>query len=83
MTPEKVAPLTVSLMMDEAKDVTGQVFGSRMNEVMLFSFNRPIRTAHTAEGWTPESVVGHAIPAMRPSFYPIDRSSDVFTWYPF
>jgi NAD(P)-dependent dehydrogenase (short-subunit alcohol dehydrogenase family) len=83
MTPEKIAPLAVGLMMDEAKDVSGQVFGSRMNEVMLFSLNRPIRTAQTAEGWTPESVVSHAIPAMRPSFYPLDRSSDVFTWDPF
>ncbi|SCW72005.1 NAD(P)-dependent dehydrogenase, short-chain alcohol dehydrogenase family [Sphingobium faniae] len=83
MTPEKIAPLAVGLMLDEAKDVTGQVFGSRMNEVMLFSLNRPIRTAQTSEGWTPESIVSHAIPAMRPSFYPLDRSSDVFTWDPF
>ncbi|MGE4431527.1 MAG: SDR family NAD(P)-dependent oxidoreductase [Sphingobium sp.] len=83
MTPEKIAPLAVGLMMEEASDVTGQVFGSRMNEVMLFSLNRPIRTAQTSDGWTPESVVSHAIPAMRPSFYPLDRSSDVFTWDPF
>lgn len=83
MTPEKIAPLAVGLMLDEAKDVSGQVFGSRMNEVMLFSLNRPIRTAQTSDGWTPETVVSHAIPAMRPSFYPLDRSSDVFTWDPF
>jgi len=83
MTPDKIAPLAVGLMLDEAKDVSGQVFGSRMNEVMLFSLNRPIRTAQTSDGWTPESVVSHAIPAMRPSFYPLDRSSDVFTWDPF
>ncbi|MEJ2411282.1 MAG: SDR family NAD(P)-dependent oxidoreductase [Novosphingobium sp.] len=83
MTPDKIAPLAVGLMLDEAKDVSGQVFASRMNEVMLFSLNRPIRTAQTSDGWTPESVVSHAIPAMRPSFYPLDRSSDVFTWDPF
>jgi NAD(P)-dependent dehydrogenase (short-subunit alcohol dehydrogenase family) len=83
MTPEKIAPLAVGLMLDDAKDVSGQVFGSRMNEVMLFSLNRPIRTAQTSDGWTPESVVSHAIPAMRPSFYPLERSSDVFTWDPF
>ncbi|MWV29288.1 SDR family NAD(P)-dependent oxidoreductase [Aurantiacibacter rhizosphaerae] len=83
MTPDKIAPLAVGLMLDDAKDVTGQVFASRMNEVMLFSLNRPIRTAQTSDGWTPESVVSHAIPAMRPSFYPLDRSSDVFTWDPF
>ena len=31
---------------------------------------------------TPQSVVEHALPAMRGSFYELDRSSDVFTWDP-
>jgi NAD(P)-dependent dehydrogenase (short-subunit alcohol dehydrogenase family) len=83
MTPDKIAPLAIGLMLDEAKDVTGQVFGARMNELMLFSQNRPMRTAQTAEGWTPEAVVSHALATMKPSFYPLDRSSDVFTWDPF
>jgi NAD(P)-dependent dehydrogenase (short-subunit alcohol dehydrogenase family) len=83
MTPDKIAPLAVGLMLDAAKEVTGQVFGARMNELMLFSQNRPIRTAQTAEGWTPEAVVSHALATMKPSFYPLDRSSDVFTWDPF
>jgi NAD(P)-dependent dehydrogenase (short-subunit alcohol dehydrogenase family) len=83
MTPEKIAPLAVGLMLDEAADVTGQIFGSRMNEIVLFSQNRPIRTTQTAEGWTPKSVVSHALPAMRPNFYPLDISSHVFTWDPF
>jgi len=83
MTPDKIAPLAVGLMLDESKDVTGQVFGARMNELMLFGQNRPIRTAQTAEGWTPETVVSHALATMKPSFFPLDRSSDVFTWDPF
>jgi NAD(P)-dependent dehydrogenase (short-subunit alcohol dehydrogenase family) len=83
MTPDKIAPLAVGLMLDEAKEITGQVFGARMNELVLFSQNRPLRTAQTSDGWTPETVASHAIPAMKPSFYALDRSSDVFTWDPF
>jgi len=83
MTPEKIAPLVVALVSDQAADVTGQVFGSRMNELILFTQTRPLRTTQTGEGWTPESVLSHALPAMRPSFYPLDISSHVFTWDPY
>lgn len=83
MTPDKIAPLAIGLMLDEAKDITGQVFGARMNELMFFSQNRPLRSAQTAEGWTPRSVVEKFLPAVRPLLYPLDRSSDVFTWDPY
>jgi hypothetical protein len=83
MTPDKIAPLAVGLMLDEAADVTGQVFGSRMNEIILFTQSRPLRTAQTGDGWTPQSVVEKVFPAMRPSFYPLDISSHVFTWDPY
>lgn len=83
MTPDRIAPLVCGLMSDGAADVSGQIFGSRMNETILFSQPRPIRTAQTAEGWTPQSIVSHALPAMRPSFCPLDISSHVFTWDPF
>lgn len=82
MTPDKIAPLACALISDES-DVTGQVFGARMNEIILFSQNRPLRTAQTAEGWTPQAVLSHALPAMKPHFYPLDISSHVFTWDPF
>jgi NAD(P)-dependent dehydrogenase (short-subunit alcohol dehydrogenase family) len=82
METNKIAPLAVFLMSDQARDVTGQVFGVRANEIMLFNHNRPIRIVHRSEGWTPQSVAEHAIPAMRASFFPLDRSSDVFCWDP-
>ena len=82
MTPEKNAPLAVYLGSDAAKDVSGQIFSVRMNEIFLMGQSRPLRSVHTAGGWTPESVRDHAIPALRPAFYPLDRSQDVFTWDP-
>lgn len=82
MTPDKIAPLSVYLASDAAAGVTGQVFAVRNNEIMLMSQPRPLRSVHRSEGWTPESIGEHAIPALRTSFYPLDRSADVFCWDP-
>lgn len=82
LVPEKVAPFVVALCANEASHVTGQVFGVRNNEIYLFSQPRPIKTAHRGEGWTPEAVLATAIPMMQSSFFPLDRSGDVFTWDP-
>jgi NAD(P)-dependent dehydrogenase (short-subunit alcohol dehydrogenase family) len=82
MTPAKIAPLAVALASDAGHDVTGQVFAIRNNEIFLMSQPRPIRSVHRGEGWTPETVAQHALPALRGSFYALDRSSDVFTWDP-
>jgi NAD(P)-dependent dehydrogenase (short-subunit alcohol dehydrogenase family) len=82
LVPERVAPFVVGLCADEAKDVSGQVFGVRNNEIYLFSQPRPVRNAHNSAGWTPQSVVDSALPMLRAGFYPLDRSGDVFTWDP-
>jgi NAD(P)-dependent dehydrogenase (short-subunit alcohol dehydrogenase family) len=82
MTPDKNAPMAVYLSSDAAKGVTGQVFGCRMNEMILFSSPRPTRIVHRSEGWTPETIAEHCIPAMKAAFMPLDRSGDVFGWDP-
>ncbi len=82
MTPAKIAPLAVALASDAGKAVTGQVFGVRNNEIYLMGQSRPLRSVHTAEGWTPESIIEVALPAMKASFYALDRSQDVFSWDP-
>jgi NAD(P)-dependent dehydrogenase (short-subunit alcohol dehydrogenase family) len=82
MTPAKIAPLAVALASDTAADVSGQVFAVRNNEIFLMSQPRPVRSVHRGEGWTPETVGQHALPALKGSFYALDRSSDVFTWEP-
>jgi NAD(P)-dependent dehydrogenase (short-subunit alcohol dehydrogenase family) len=82
MTPAKVAPLAVYLASDAASAVNGQIFSVRNNEISLISQPRPVRSVHRSEGWTPQSISEHAMPAMRASFYPLDRSADVFSWDP-
>ncbi len=82
LIPEKIAPFVVALTSDAGALVTGQIFGVRNNEIYLFSQPRPIRTAHTSDGWTPEAVAERVFPMFEPSFYPLQRSGDVFTWDP-
>src|SRR2546427_1059209 len=55
LSPAHIAPVAVFLASDAARDVTGQVFGVRGKEIMLFSHERPIMRVHNSEGWTPES----------------------------
>ena len=82
LVPEKVAPFVVALCADEASHVSGQIFGVRNNEIYLFSQPRPIRSAHRSEGWTPETLRDHMLPALKTSFVPVEMSRDVFSWTP-
>jgi NAD(P)-dependent dehydrogenase (short-subunit alcohol dehydrogenase family) len=82
LIPEKIAPFVVALCSDPARHVTGQIFGVRNNEIYLFSQPRPLRTAHTADGWTPQTVLDRVLPLFENDFYPLHRSGDVFTWDP-
>ena len=82
MTPDKVATVAVALASDRAAHVTGQIFAVRNNEIFLMGQSRPLRGLHEGGGWTPESVVEHAFPALQSHFYPLDRSADIFSWDP-
>jgi len=82
VTPDKNAPLAVFLASDAAKDVNGQVFYTRMNEIFLMSQSRPVRGLQRNEGWTPRLIAEHALPALKPDFYPLERNQDVFSWDP-
>ena len=82
METAKIAPLAVYLASDASQAVTGQIFAVRANEIFLMSQSRPLRSVHRSEGWTPESIAEHAIPAMQAHFYKLDRSQDVFSWDP-
>ncbi len=82
MLPEKIAPLCVYLMSDHAEDITAQVFYCRANEIMLMSQTRPLRSVHRDGGWSCRTLHEHGIPALKPSFYELQRSRQVFTWDP-
>ena len=80
VTPGHNAPLAVFLASDAAREVTGQVFSVRKNEIFLMSQSRPLRGIHRAEGWTPETCAEHMLPALKSWFFPLDRTADVFPW---
>jgi NAD(P)-dependent dehydrogenase (short-subunit alcohol dehydrogenase family) len=82
METAKIAPLAVFLASEKAKDVSGQIFAVRANELFVMSQSRPLRSVHRAEGWTPQTIASHALPALRAHFYPLERTQDVFSWDP-
>lgn len=82
MIPARIAPLAVYLASDQATRVNGQIFAVRNNEIFLMSQPRPVRSVHRSEGWTPETIAAHAIPALESGFFDLDKSGDVFTWDP-
>jgi NAD(P)-dependent dehydrogenase (short-subunit alcohol dehydrogenase family) len=82
MTASKIAPICVFLASDLAKDVSGQIFAVRKDEIFLMSQSRPLRVAHKDGGWTPQSIAETMLPAFQSAFYPLDRSQDVFNWDP-
>ena len=46
------------------------------------SQNRPLRSIHRSDEWTPEKIAEHAIPALEKDFYSLDRSQDIWPWDP-
>jgi hypothetical protein len=41
-----------------------------------------VRAIHRSDGWTPENIAQQLRGALAPSFTPLERSSDVFSWDP-
>jgi NAD(P)-dependent dehydrogenase (short-subunit alcohol dehydrogenase family) len=82
METAKIAPLAVFLTSDAAREVSGQIFAIRANEIFLMSQNRPLRSVHRDGGWTAETIATQAMPALRAQFYALERSQDVFSWDP-
>lgn len=81
LSPAHIAPLVGFLSSDEAADVSGQIFGVRGKEIMVFSQPRPVRSVFNADGWSVESL--SAIKgSLQSSFTPLEVSADVFPYEP-
>ena len=82
MRADQVAQLAVALCADKAKHVSGQIFIVRGNEVVLCDQPRPIKSLARIEGWTPETLIDQAFPAMEGSFFGMGASASVFPYDP-
>jgi hypothetical protein len=82
MRADQVAQLAVALCSDGAKETSGQIFAVRGNEVVLFSQPRPVRSAAKLEGWTPETLVTQALPAMKADYTDLGPTASVFPYEP-
>jgi len=82
MRADQVAQLAVALCADGAKTTTGQIFAVRGNEVFLFNQPRPVRGMARLEGWSPQSLIEHALPAMQANYTDVGASASVFPWDP-
>jgi NAD(P)-dependent dehydrogenase (short-subunit alcohol dehydrogenase family) len=82
MRADQVAQLAVALCADGAKDTTGQIFAVRGNEVFLFNQPRPVRAMARLEGWTPQSLIEQALPALKANYTDAGASASVFPYDP-
>ena len=81
MEASKIAPLAVYLLSDKAT-VSGQIFGVRANEIYFFNQIRMVRSVHRSDGWTPEAIAEHAMPAFEANFFPNVPSMTLTPWDP-
>jgi NAD(P)-dependent dehydrogenase (short-subunit alcohol dehydrogenase family) len=70
---DQPARFSVALLADAARHVTGQIFGSSGENIILYSQPRPIQTESKPEGWTIETILSEALPAMQDKFYSLAR----------
>jgi NAD(P)-dependent dehydrogenase (short-subunit alcohol dehydrogenase family) len=82
MRADQVAQLAVALCADGAKDTSGQIFAVRGNEVFLFNQPRPVRGMARVEGWSPQTLIDHALPALKANYTDAGASASVFPWDP-
>src|SRR6185369_15334965 len=82
MSPAHIAPLAAYLASDAAKDVTGQVFGVRGKEIMLFGHERPSMRVHDDAGWTVERLVEMFPGTLQHHLVPLVTSGQYFNYDP-
>jgi len=82
MGPEHIAPVAAFLATEEAKDISGQVFGVRGKEIMLFCHMRPAIRIHHDQGWTPERLAEIFPGTLKHHLVPLETSGQYFNYDP-
>ncbi len=82
MGPEHIAPVAAFLATEEAKDISGQVFGVRGKEIMLFCHMRPAVRIHHDQGWTPERLADIFPGTLKHHLVPLETSGQYFNYDP-
>ena len=82
MSPAHIAPVAAFLASDHAKDVSGQIFGVRGKEIMVFGHHRPVMRIHHADGWTPERLAEIFPGTLQPHLIPLETSGQYFNYDP-
>ena len=82
MRSDQVAQLAVALAADGARDVTGQIFAVRGNEVILFNQPRPIASVTQPSGWSPADLIDQGLKALSPKFTDLGASASIFPYDP-
>lgn len=71
--PDQPARLSVALVSPAASHISGQIFGSSGENIILYSQPRPIETLTKEEGWTVDTILSEAMPKMADKFYPVTQ----------
>ena len=71
---DQPARFSVAMVTPAAAHVSGQIFGSSGENIILYSQPRPIETVTKEEGWTVDTILSEAIPKMAPKFFDLNRA---------
>jgi len=82
LSPAHIAPLAAFLATEDAKEITGQVFGVRGKEIMLFGAMRPVMRIHHAEGWTVARLAEMIPGTLQHHVVPLETSGQYFNYDP-
>ena len=82
MSPAHIAPVAAFLASDHARDITGQIFGVRGKEIMLFGHHRPLMRVHHADGWTVERLAETVPGTLQHHLVPLETSGQYFNYDP-
>lgn len=69
--PDQPARLSVALVCDAAKEVTGQIFGAAGEAISVYSQPRPLKTVDNEAAWTVETILSDALPALSEEYTPL------------